>query len=257
MIFRRTRNGRCQTDDRSAYALGAMDVALLALDELTAAHIEAWNELAERAVEPNPFFEALFLLPALEHLDRARRVRLLVITDESSWHLVLPVIPATRWRGIPVPALLSWRHPYSVLGTPLVDRDAARPTLERLFVYLRFEISPARFSVLEWFGHGPTLETLRTVAAPEHLVTFSSFERPVLRRRGDDDYLSALSRHRRKELARRRRQLEAELGAVRVVDRPRRTRRTVVSSRSKPPDGKARPARPWARRVPTLSSSTT
>jgi CelD/BcsL family acetyltransferase involved in cellulose biosynthesis len=196
-----------------------MDVALLALDELTAAPIEAWNELAERTVEPNPFFEPLFLLPALEHLDRSRSVRLLVITDESSWNLVLPVIPATRWRGIPVPALLAWRHPYSVLGTPLVDREAARPTLERLFVYLRFEISPARFSVLEWFGHGPTLETLRTVAAPEHLVTFSSFERPVLRRRGDNDYLSVLSRHRRKELARRRRQLEAELGAVRVVDR--------------------------------------
>ena len=63
---------------------------------------------------------------------------------------------------------------------------------------------------------GAVTEALAEFCQP---VIYSSFERPVLCRRTDGEYLQVLSRHRRRELARRRRQLEAALGEVRAVDR--------------------------------------
>lgn len=193
-----------------------MEVTLFAVDELTAPHVEAWRSLAGRSVEPNPCFDPEFLLPALEHLDAERSVRLLVITEDDVMRFCLPVVRGSRWKRLPVDTLASWHHPYSVLGTPLVDRDRLRPTMERFVTYLTRDARHPRMTVLEWIGAGAVTDALAESCDP---VVYSSFERPVLCRRADGDYLRMLSRHRRKSFARRRRQLEAALGEVHVVDR--------------------------------------
>jgi CelD/BcsL family acetyltransferase involved in cellulose biosynthesis len=193
-----------------------MEVTLLSIDELTEQHIEAWHSLTDRSVEPNPCFEPAFLVPALEHLDPEHSVRLLVITEGAEMWLCLPVVPSTRWKRLPLKALVSWHHAYSVLGTPLVDRDRVRPAVERLVASLVRDTGHPRFSVLEWIGDGPVLDAVSEFCRP---LVYSSFERPVLRWRPDGEYLQVLSKKRRKALASRRRQVEAALGSFRVVDR--------------------------------------
>jgi CelD/BcsL family acetyltransferase involved in cellulose biosynthesis len=193
-----------------------MEVTLLAIGELTELEIEAWQSLSDRSVEPNPCFEPAFLLPALEYLDPERSVRLLVITEGVEMRFCLPVVPRTRWKRLPFDALVSWHHSYSVLGTPLVDRDQVRATVERFVAYLTRDAGHPRLSVLEWIGAGAVTDALAEFCQP---VVYSSFERPVLCRRADGEYLQALSRHRRREVARRRRQLEEAFGAVRTIDR--------------------------------------
>lgn len=193
-----------------------MEVTLFAVSELTEPHLEAWRSLAERSVEPNPCFEPAFLLPALEHLDPERAVRLLVITEGAAMRFCLPVVPGTRWKRLPVTTLASWHHAYSVLGTPLVDRDHVGPALERFVSYVTRDAGHPRMSVLEWVGAGPVTEALAEFCEP---IVYASFERPVLCRRADGEYLQVLSRHRRKDFARKRRQLDEALGAVHVVDR--------------------------------------
>jgi CelD/BcsL family acetyltransferase involved in cellulose biosynthesis len=195
-----------------------MELVLLPLSELTDTHLAAWRTLATRAVERNPFFEPDFLVPALEHLDDAHAVKLLLVSDGDDARLALPMLRSRSWRGIPVSALVSWRHAYCVLGTPLVDRDFLRPSLEQLLDRLAGRRQP-RVSVLDWIGDGPVLDALTELVPPDRLVNFSSFERPMLRRRPDGNYLEVLSRHRRKRLAQQRRQLERDLGPVHVVDR--------------------------------------
>ena len=193
-----------------------MDVELLRVEELTDSQIEAWQALAGQAVEPNPCFEPAFAVPALRHLDPDRAVRVLMITEGPDIRLCLPVVPRSRWKRLPVRAVASWHHAYSVLGTPLVDRTRVRPTLARLVDYLVRERRHPRLSVFQWIGDGPVLEVITQLRQP---LMYSSFERPVLRRREDGDYLQVLRGRRRHQLAKRREQLEKELGEVRLVDR--------------------------------------
>ena len=62
-----------------------------------------WARLAERAIEPNPFFESWFLLPSLRALDPAGAVRILVIEQNGEWLGLLPIVPAARYYGRPLP----------------------------------------------------------------------------------------------------------------------------------------------------------
>ena len=197
-----------------------MDSALVSLTELTDAHLVAWRGLATRAVEPNPFFEPEFLVPALEHLDDSHAVRLLLVTDGDQARLALPILRAGAWRRFPISTFIGWRHTYSVLGTPLVDRDFLHPALEEMASSLLGRPRP-RLTVLEWIGDGPVLDALTGLLGPDRVATFSSFDRPVLHRRADGNYLEVLSRHRRKRLAQQHRRMEQALGPVRIVDRAR------------------------------------
>ena len=45
------------------------------------AFLDAWRELDERALEPNPFFSPPMLLAAARHLEHGERVSLLVDRD--------------------------------------------------------------------------------------------------------------------------------------------------------------------------------
>lgn len=195
-----------------------MDVSVRAVDELSADDANAWGRLVGDAVEENPCFEPGFLIPALRHLDPEQRVRLLVVSEGPDMRLVLPVIRSRQWKRIPVSALVGWRHPYCVVGTPLVDRSRVEPTVDRFLHYVRDEASPARFCVLDWITGGPVLDAVLRLS-PVAPVVYEQFERPVLHRRDDGQYLGGTTRHLRKELRRRSRQLEAAVGPVRVVDR--------------------------------------
>jgi CelD/BcsL family acetyltransferase involved in cellulose biosynthesis len=193
------------------------------LDELTERDLTAWRELAAGAVEPNPFFEADFVLAAWKHLGR-NGVGLLVAEDADGWGACLPVHRPGRWRRLPIAALAVWRHPYCFLGTPLVAADRTEAALTAL---LDGGLRERRVNVLtlDWLGDGgPVAAALERVFREQSIPTvrYERFERASLRRRPEPTYLDdTLRGHRRRELQRMRRALARDLGEpVTTTDRP-------------------------------------
>ena len=69
-----------------------------------------------------PLFEPDLVLPAAGRLGGGGEA-LLTVEDGPDWTACLPV-QAVRWHGWRVPVLMSWRHSYCFLGTPLLDPEA-------------------------------------------------------------------------------------------------------------------------------------
>ena len=71
--------------------MSGLSAVRLDAGSLDAADRAAWSDLADRAVEPNPFFRPEFVLPSVRHHDVP--VELIVVRDEtrSRWVACLPV----------------------------------------------------------------------------------------------------------------------------------------------------------------------
>jgi CelD/BcsL family acetyltransferase involved in cellulose biosynthesis len=197
---------------------------LLPIDELTQPELERWRELAGRALEPNPFFEPQFVLPAAARLDPGEVALLGVAASGGEWLACLPVQLATRWKRLPVTALVGWRHLYCFLGTPLVAPDEPAAALARLLDRALDNRPRPRMVALEWLrADGPVAEALGAALdeRPNAAVRLASFERAALVRRPDAGYLDGMLRpHRRRELHRLRRRLAEEMGApLELLDR--------------------------------------
>jgi CelD/BcsL family acetyltransferase involved in cellulose biosynthesis len=176
--------------------------------------VPAWRDLASRAAEPNPFFEPEFVEAAVTYLEPAG-VSLLVVREGDDWIGCLPVRPA-RLGGI-----LSWRHPYCFLGTPLVDRDRAEPALAALLEHA-CRAQRSGMLMLDQVADGPVLAAARDAAAglDVDVVFETAHERAALRRRDEPTYTEGMRAHRRRELQRMTRRLEEELEApLEVEDR--------------------------------------
>jgi CelD/BcsL family acetyltransferase involved in cellulose biosynthesis len=139
----------------------------LPLRELSPSDEEAWRDLAARSMEPNPFYEADFLLPASRYLKNGKGVMLLVAEerDAGRFHACLPVHRACLARPLSPPVLTPWRHLYSYLGTPLVSPERGLEALRCLLTTLRGTAAWPRVVVLELFGDdGPVASCLRNAA---------------------------------------------------------------------------------------------
>ena len=86
----------------------------------------AWDALSERAIEPNPFFESWYLLPALRALN-PDNVFLLCAEQDGQLIGLLPLCKDARYYGRPIPHLGSWLHPNCFLGAPLVLAGQEQP----------------------------------------------------------------------------------------------------------------------------------
>jgi len=185
---------------------------LIDLATLSERDLAAWKGLAGRALEPNPFFEPEFVLPAHRHLD-ARGVGLLVAEWHGDWSACMPVAVG-RWRG-PVRAIRTWRHLYSFLGTPLVGGEDPAAALRTLLAAAAAERSGGLVA-LEWLSaDGPVAAALEDALDGGDLVRAGEmpFDRAALRRTDGSGLLDRLSSRRRRELVRQRRKLEELLGA--------------------------------------------
>lgn len=85
-----------------------------------------WDRLAAEAAEPNPFFEAWYLLPAVRALDPHGDVQVLVVERDGRLLGLIPVRPQPRYYGRPIPNLAGWLHGNAFLGLPLVARGHER-----------------------------------------------------------------------------------------------------------------------------------
>lgn len=192
-----------------------MRAEVLALEDVSPRELQAWRVLASQAVDPNPFFEPEYVLPAAEFIG-GRRVALIVVRASDGWSACLPIHRPRSWHRVPARGVATWRHRYCFLGTPLVRADG----LELAVGAMTRELMRQRTAAFVGFdllsGEGPVRDALRAAIEEEggEEVPVDAYERAVLRRRATahDYYLTLKAKHRH-ELARKRRRLEDELGA--------------------------------------------
>jgi CelD/BcsL family acetyltransferase involved in cellulose biosynthesis len=186
-----------------------MSMRLTPIEDLSDAQLGAWRELAARAVEPNPFFEPEFVLPAVRHLE-ARRVALLSVERGGE---LMACLPVRRHSVGPLSTLAAWHHPYTFLGTPLADGSDLADTLEELFGAVRRR-GPALLTIDQLGADGPIAAAIDN-SCKEHQVS-------VVQRRDSgraaltrDTALASLDADKRQQRDRRRRwrMLEEDLGA--------------------------------------------
>ena len=187
-----------------------LSTRLIPLGELGDRDLEAWRELAERAVEPNPFFDPDFVLPAARGLGAWDEVAILCVAD---WAACLPVRRYSRWHRLPLPCIATWLHSYCLLGTPLLASERPPDELLPILEEMRASVGQISFSALEWIpAEGPVAEALRQQYVSP--IQFDAFSRATLIRRSQCDYLEGRvkGKHRR-EFRRMARGLGEELGS--------------------------------------------
>lgn len=183
-----------------------------------AGEIAAWDALARRAAEPNPFHESWYLLPSLSHFDEAVEVSILRFTRQGALCGLMPVVRRSHYEGWPLAHIAGWLHPNIFFGTPLVAAGAEAPFWRAVLAWADANPGLALFLHLHEIAlDGAVWTALESVLAedgrPAGIVERK--QRALLASEIDAEaYLEqALSARKRKDLNRRFRRL-AELGEV-------------------------------------------
>ncbi|MCA9079702.1 MAG: GNAT family N-acetyltransferase [Planctomycetaceae bacterium] len=200
--------------------LGRLRLRLITDPRQLSASTACWTQLAARALEPNSFYEPWFFLPAIEAFDQRERWAILVVeTDDPApnWLGFFPFVHAGRF---PVPRLALWRHPHTLLTTPLLDHAQAHEALGAVVEFLSTTSRlPALIELPQIAIDGPFRQLLVDIQRERLLTTFHRdvHNRALLRqpRPGNvGDSISAetylqqcLGGHHLRELRRQRRRL--------------------------------------------------
>jgi CelD/BcsL family acetyltransferase involved in cellulose biosynthesis len=106
------------------------------------------ESLIDRPLEPNVFYEPWMLSAALGSMS-TEDVRIVVIRHRAGDVTgIFPLQLERRFRGLPVRALKSWRHPFCFLCTPLVSAVYASDTLRAFLDWVDSDAAPA--NLVEW-----------------------------------------------------------------------------------------------------------
>lgn len=211
------------SEDTSAALAGRTSVVVVEDFNKLHDYIHAWEDLADHALEQNPFYEPWMLIPALKSFTSGANVRVVLVfaLDQAKPLLcgVFPVEKKTRYKKLPVAALSLWRHIYSPLCTPLIRTSFARECMDAFLDWLAFERECALMDFNLVSGDGPFQQILQerlTECECSSLVS-ESYTRALFRPRDSaDQYLrAALNREHRKDLRRRTRRL-SERGQLEV-----------------------------------------
>ena len=86
-----------------------------------------WQSLADRAADPNVFYEPWCFLPALNHYGKDRDTRIAFVHDVADGNRrligVFPLEYRRRFHRQPLPHMVAWQHPQLFLASPLVDPE--------------------------------------------------------------------------------------------------------------------------------------
>ena len=178
----------------------------------------AWDELAECAAEPNPFFESWYLLPSLASFDSGGTTLILCFKQQGVLRGLMPMIRQQRYEGWPLPHIANRLHSNIFFGTPLVAPGAEAPFWRAVLDWADANPALSLFLHLnEMSLEGPVYAALESVLAADGRPwgVVQRKERALLASELDAEaYLAkALPPRKRKDLNRRFRRLE-ELGRV-------------------------------------------
>ncbi len=169
--------------------------------------LQAWNALARSAVEPNPFLESWYLLPALRGLDPGEGVQMLLFETAEVLAGMIPVTAAPRYYGRRLPHLAGWTHPNAFLGAPLVAPGFEHAFWRALLAWADAQPGHALFlhlSSLPLAGplHGALTEVLAEQRRTAGLVHREERALLVAGQTPEAHFTAALSGKKRKELRR-------------------------------------------------------
>ena len=195
-----------------------MKARLVPLAEVGERDLRDWRELADHALDPNPFFDPDFVLPAARGLGEAGDVEILVVEDAHGWRACLPVRRHSRWQRLPLPCVAAWVHRYCLLGSPLVLGEGATDALGAAVAAMR-ETPGCAFAVLPWVpADGPLAAALSD--AVKRPIPYDGWNRATVRRSGEDPLGGRVKGKHRRDFRRLARGLEEDLGApLELVDR--------------------------------------
>ncbi|MDE1156917.1 MAG: GNAT family N-acetyltransferase [Neorhizobium sp.] len=173
--------------------------------------------LSHRAMEPNIFFSARLLAPAMPRVED-KQVKFALIRDEderrSRMRLLMPFTVEKPGFSMGAPIIRAWANPFGPLGTPLVDAEDAAETIDNLLDGLgaRQARLPHILVVPDVKLNGRFAQLARAVAIGRDLpvAVTDPIRRPMLESELDGDaYLKhAVSSHHVREMRRQWRRLE-------------------------------------------------
>lgn len=174
-------------------------------DHLTKGAKAAWEDLSERASEPNIFAEAWCLLPGIAAFGDGQDVRLLWVEDEAGLVGVMPVEIGALYGRLPVRHFRNWAHHNVFLGTPLVRAGAEGSFWQSVIDHLNAEPESVNFLHLDGLVEGgPMHLALQQVvaAAGDPLAIVHQVERALLQSdlSPEDYYAATVRKKKRKEL---------------------------------------------------------
>lgn len=187
---------------------------------LSAQDLGRWTELSRSTGTPNPFYEPDFVLPALEHFGESELELLVAIDAGGDWVGLMPIERRRRWGRLVGAALTGWEHPHCFLKSPLLACDSEGSAAEAMLHEARGAVGLIAFDCIP--AEGPVASAL--AAACDGLgvkpIVWKTVKRGALERRPNDDYVrSTLSGKHFRDLRRKGRNLESELGDIAFVDR--------------------------------------
>ena len=180
--------------------------------------LKSWNALAHHAVDPNPFHESWYLLPALRALDPGETVQFLLFETDDELVGMLPIARSQRYYGRRIPHLASWTHPNCFLGAPLVAPGFERNFWTALLQWADAKVGNALFLHLSGLPlegplHAALVEVLAETGRPAGLVHREERAMLATDQTPEAYFTAALSGKKRKELRRQLTRL-GELGEV-------------------------------------------
>ena len=190
--------------------------------------------LSHRAMEPNIFFSARLLAPAMPRVED-KQVRFALIRDDnglrSRLRLLMPFTVERPGFSVGASIIRTWANPFGPLGTPLLDAEEAAETIDNLFEVLALPQTklPSVLVLPDIRLTGRFAQLAKAVAIARDLpvATTDTFRRPMLESFLDgESYLKeALSSHHVREMRRQWRNLE-KLGklAYNVARQPEEVR---------------------------------
>lgn len=216
---------RIAAADAGGVALAAVPGAPVQWLPLTSLQsvVEAWQKLAERALQPNVFYEPAFALPAVAAFGEDAGA-LLVWSAVEPDRLIgfFPGRIERRRYGFGPAVLVGWTHPYAPLGVPLIDRDEGHAAITGWLAFIATGRATPRQILLPYVAEGAFAIALRTALAARggRWAAFGRHVRALLAPPADRaSYVRrALPGKKRKELRRQWRRLgQGEALAVEIV----------------------------------------
>ncbi len=194
-----------------------LEAAEYSLEQMDAAQ-DDWADLADRALEPNAFYEPGFALPAARHFPVSDRPRFIVVRNGAGRMTGLfPIMTANPLTGDGLTRL--WLHKQAALATPLVDRDAAPETIEAFLDWMERQGQSTGVVFSRMPADGRFRSALEQAAgrAARNVKMLDFYQRAALLPGGDADALCARAGSRKKlaEMRRQARRLR-EMGRLTV-----------------------------------------
>jgi CelD/BcsL family acetyltransferase involved in cellulose biosynthesis len=168
-----------------------------------------WRALAERAVEPNVFYEPAFALAAWP-VFAPQGGAVLVWSNDLPRRLIgfVPFVARTRF-GLPM--LVGLTHPYGPLGTPLFDRIDLLAAVTAFLDHVAGTAALPKLILLPYLSDDGPVAAAFDAALSQRFgrqMTFGGHRRALLAPvRREDYFKTALDAKRRKNLKAQRRRL--------------------------------------------------